>query len=108
MRHTNQLGKLCAKRNQAGRSGQNWVLNRDAGLVVLGVVPPVAASGRDIMMERLVFKKPVCVEAGYSGSGRECRTQKLAADGGRMLRWVLGKLQKPWTAGKLFKQRGHQ
>ena len=28
-----------------------------------------------------------------SGSRGECRTQKLAADGGQMLRWVVVKLQ---------------
>ena len=67
-------------------------MNRDASLAVLGVVPKllVAASGRDMMMEVGVgFQKTVCVEAESSESGVECRTQKLAADGGQKCRWVV-------------------
>ena len=54
------------------------------------------------------FQKTVCVEAESSESGVECRTQKLAVDSGQMLGRVVVKLQRPRTAGKLFKQRGHQ
>ena len=64
------------------RAAGSRLLNSDSVLVVLDVAPQAAASDRDMMMERLVFKKNVCVEAGYSGSDGECRTQKLAADGG--------------------------